>query len=271
MHTEFVAFGPAAYFAGDPTPGYRHGRALHASILSYRFRLQRTEVTQAQWRDVTGMDPSYHEACPDCPVEQVTWWDAVTFANLLSERHGLASCYVIEGCEGENTPGRVCRTVEFVGLGCEGFRLPTETEWEYVAHAGSVMGIPCHRDDWDCIGGYAWWWGTTTDYRTQPVLGRLPNDWDVWGLIGNVSEWVWDCYSEDDAGVDWPMMLRINSTGAATNTCTDRVLRGACAGDAQPALLVPATRGAFPPTYSSRFGGFRLARTMSLSPGLGEQ
>ena len=110
---------------GSPLRDTDEGR--HQVTFTNSFVMQAKEVTQAQWRSVMGTNPSRNKRCNSCPVENVRWTDAVQYLNKLSDKHGLPRCmtesgYVLDGS-----------TV----YDCEGFRLPTEAEWEYAARAGS--------------------------------------------------------------------------------------------------------------------------------------
>lgn len=137
---------PAGSFQGGwPTEG---GGQLpyyefppHDVVLTRSFRIQQTEVTQAQWLELMATNPSPFAACGlDCPISGQTGFDALEFANRLSARDGLLACYDLTGCvthEAGSDHGRDCERAVFVGPDCTGYRLPSEFEWEHAAKAGS--------------------------------------------------------------------------------------------------------------------------------------
>ena len=146
------------------------------------FRITETEITQAQYEWVTGSNPSVFEGCPDCPVDSVTWHEAKAF----------------------------CEAV--------GGRLPSEAEWEYVARAGTTTRYYC-GDDAACLGAVAWY-SANSGSSTHPVGGKTANDFGLYDMLGNVFDWVEDCWHGNYDGAP--------STGGVWvgGYCEYRVLRG---------------------------------------------
>ncbi len=201
---EFVTVQPGTFSMGI------EGRAadpLHEVTITRPLEVARTEVTQAWWEELTGTRPSLFSDCGgDCPVERVSHFEALVFANRVSEREGLEPCYRLTGCSGELGGGCpqkhcfgdfVCEDVVFHGVECAGFRLPTEAEWEHLAqgHPRSERA----REPWseeksarrEALDELAWW-TANSDLRTHPVATRRPDDRGLHDLLGNVAEWTWD-------------------------------------------------------------------------------
>jgi formylglycine-generating enzyme required for sulfatase activity len=226
----WVLVEPGTFQMGSPTnePGYQGNETRHAVVLTRRFLLQATEVTQGQWRAVLGTNPSGFSSCGDaCPVEQVSWWGAVAYCNALSAAEGLEECYTLSGCSGTaGDGGYSCTGVTFAGLACGGYRLPTEAEWEYAYRAGTTTafwsgGYQNPSDPYSCaepaLDAIAWYCGNSGD-ATHPVGGRAPNGWGLYDVAGNVWEWVWDWYG------DYPTAQVTDPRGPASGA--SRVYRG---------------------------------------------
>ncbi len=138
------------------------------------FRMGRYEITQAQYQAVVGKNPSYFTGDTKRPVEQVTWFDAVKFCNKLSKLAGLDSCY--------NLTTWACDFTK------NGYRLPTEAEWEYACRAGTTTYWYTGDNLIDLLK--ATWEGDTT----YAVGGKQANAFGLYDMHGNVMEWCNDWY-----------------------------------------------------------------------------
>ncbi|MEC7988172.1 MAG: SUMF1/EgtB/PvdO family nonheme iron enzyme [Myxococcota bacterium] len=159
------------------------------------FRMMRTEVTQSLYRRIMGENPSGFSDCgSQCPVEKVSWYNAIEFANALSKKEGLSECYRVQQAE-----------VLWV-KGCTGWRLPTEAEWEYAARGGEAYRY-AGSSKLDSVAWYGdyWWNGhdwerryySNSKNRTHPVCTKKKNGFGLCDMSGNVYEWVWDYYAEN--------------------------------------------------------------------------
>ncbi len=197
------------FMMGSPEgrAGFLANTPEHGVTLTHDFWMCQTEVTQAQWEAVMGDNPSNctYGCGPKLPVHNVSWEMAVDFLNELSRRENLAPCY--EKADGTWSWDR----------SCDGYRLPTEAEWEYATRAGTTSAYS-FGDDASRLGKYAWF-DDNSGNKAHEVAGKEPNRWGLHDVHGNVWEWVWDWYEEDYGEV-----VRTDPTGPKTGN--SRVLRG---------------------------------------------
>ena len=222
----------------------RHVRLTHA------FLIQTTEVTRDDWADrMLPREFSDAGARAGLPVDGVSWYDALTYANALSRQEGLQPCYQLSGCRVEQGGVLDCSDWEWAdGPDCEGHRLPTEAEWEYAARAETSFDEAALEDQAWCGTG-----GDADPEVVQPVRGRTPNPWGLYDMIGNVAEWVFDAYLRhpEPTSVD-PFERGLPNEG--------RVLRGGSVGNGWDSCR-PAARDLDVPDSPDPARGFRLVRT----------
>jgi formylglycine-generating enzyme required for sulfatase activity len=240
---------PAGEFQMGTPPWDKDGetdeKPQHRVHITSPFFLGTYEVTQQEYERVMGVNPSSEKLSPQQPVEMVSWFDTVQFCNRMSTRENLRPYYEVLG-------ERV--TI----LGGDGYRLPTEAEWEYACRAGSTTKWSC-GDDVQQLEIYAWYQGNAGSH-SHPVGEKAPNAFGLYDMHGHMWEWCWDWYGKDyyrQSPADDPQ-------GPTAGTL--RIERGGDGWNSEPPRLRSAYRNHQVPSLRFRDLGFRVARTSSEAP-----
>jgi len=241
---ELILIPLSTFEMGDMAgAGSSDERPVHTVTLTRDYYMGKYEVAQGEYVAVVGSNPSYFTGNDRLPVEHLTWYEMVRYANALSVREGYATCYDNDGnvIGGEGNP-----------YACEGYRLPMEAEWEYAARAGTTTQYS-FGDAESERGNYGWYYGNTSS-RTHPVGEKLPNPWGLYDVHGNVWEWVYDWYGSSYYGGSPTSDPRGPSTGSF------RVMRGG-SWFFNAYYQRSANRHSYTPTNRNFSIGFRLVRT----------
>jgi formylglycine-generating enzyme required for sulfatase activity len=267
---EFAVIDPGKFWMG--TESGKPDEPQNRVTLSRGFLIGRREVTQEEFAKVMAFQPSeFQEAgarkdrvvgiksTANFPVESVTWFDAIVFCNRLSELDGYPPYYKVTE---ETREDKSIRRAVVAVLGGNGYRLPTEAEWEYACRAGTLTpfwynsgnnGTQANiRATHETVYGSGPIWNAPN--RPVPVGSYPGNSWGLFDTHGNVAEWCWDWYDKGSYG----MAPRSDPTGPAQGT--HRVVRGG-SWMVQQESCRSASRYFLVPGEKANHIGFRVART----------
>jgi len=241
---EMIAFAAGTFIMGctEGQTGCHDDETAHEVTITRDYWIGETEVTRDQWEALMGpWSFTYPNASGSYPVNEISWYDVLAYANALSASEGFTPVYVINGADTTQN------------LNADGYRLPTEAEWEYAARCGEDL-LYAGSDELDSVG----WYVANAGGASRPVAGKSPNACGLHDMSGNVWEWVWDRMDFGYSGEP-----EIDPTGPAAGT--NRVLRGGN-WNYGASLCRVANRYAVGPVDSDEISGFRLARTVPSPP-----
>jgi formylglycine-generating enzyme required for sulfatase activity len=257
----FVRVPGGTYLMGSPAQEKeRYSNEQQHTVTVDAFYLGIFEVTQKEYRDIVGTNPSTFKG-DSLPVEKVSWYDAVEYCNARSRKEGLSLAYTINKSRKDPNNTNAQDTIKWIvtwDRQANGYRLPTEAEWEYACRAGTTSpfytGDAITTDQANYDGNYPYNGNARGQYRkTSLAVGSLgANAWGLYDMHGNVYEWCWDWYSVSGTAA------QSNPIGPATGS--GRVLRG---GSWQELArdLRSASRPDAVPTRRGNYLGFRIARS----------
>jgi formylglycine-generating enzyme required for sulfatase activity len=232
---DFVWVDAGTYYTDKAV--YAQGKSGHRITVTHGFYLGKTEVTQQEWYEVMGMNPSGFKGL-SLPVENVSWFDAIDYCNARSRKEGLTPVYTRYG-----------KNIVFWNQDADGYRLPTESEWELAARGGAQGGA--FPDAGSAELGEIAWYAANSENKSHPVGNKRANELGLFDMSGNVWEWCWDWYEERRPAFP-------SEPPAAAQT-VKRVLRGG-SWSSGASYLTPSYRNhsAAEDKYSSI--GFRVLR-----------
>jgi len=190
----FVLVEGGSFMMGSED-GQSSEKPVHKVTLS-GFYIGKHEVTQGEFESLmNGEDFSYSKRGPNYPVHHIDYYSILAYCNKLSKKEGRTPCYSIDGKTDIEEANGWTSGLPVCDFKANGYRLPTEAEWEYAARGGKLSK------------GYTWsgsdnaedvcWHKDNSDEKVQPVGTKSPNELGIFDMSGNVEETVWDRYDDE--------------------------------------------------------------------------
>ena len=239
LTVSMISIEPGEFLMGSPRyeADRQQDEDRHQVTLTRGFYLGITEITQDQWYAVMGSKPGHFEGGV-FPVENVSFAQCVEFCNKLSKMEGLQPAYGFKKDE------------IFWNRDANGYRLPTEAEWEYACRSGSQSRF-ANGDSYADLRAISWSRHNSSG-RTHEVASRQANNWGLYDMHGNVWEWCWNWSST------YPTRFSVDPEGPHNGS--SRVIRGGSWVNPQAACR-SANHNSAKPGFKAPILGFRVART----------